>query len=335
MPEDVEVLSPEELQLPNDVQAQLRIGRKAAKELEAERAKFAALEKQSAIDKAGVPEHPAREVVFKDYDGPLEAAFAGTHNLVLPCQLNGSKWEDPIPRFKRYAAAVGEVYINPVGDAVSRYVVLYKVTGDRGHADQRWSLSLEAFRAGVGAGAPLQSPTDLQIGDVIIPAVNTQGDPGYRMRIRYVPPSMRPIPSVSVAELVANPSLARKFAGKVVFAGVSDQTEARDRWMTPLSDGTPMAGIEMNANIYETIANRLFLIDAPAGLWFLAPLLIVVAAGLIWRFTGGITAPVLSLALLAVAHTYQVTSSSGARIRIISARPATKQERIFYADDPR
>lgn len=40
-------------------------------------------------------------------------------------------------------------------------------------------------------------------------------------------------------------------------------------------------------------------------------------------------------ALLAVAHTYQVTSSSGARIRIISARPATKQERIFYADDPR
>jgi hypothetical protein len=73
MPEDVEVLSPEELQLPNDVQAQLRIGRKAAKELEAERAKFAALEKQSAIDKAGVPEHPAREVVFKDYDGPLEA----------------------------------------------------------------------------------------------------------------------------------------------------------------------------------------------------------------------------------------------------------------------
>lgn len=39
--------------------------------------------------------------------------------------------------------------------------------------------------------------------------------------------------------------------------------------------------------------------------------------------------------LLAVAHTYQATSSSSTRIRIISARPATKQERRFYADEPR
>lgn len=39
--------------------------------------------------------------------------------------------------------------------------------------------------------------------------------------------------------------------------------------------------------------------------------------------------------LLAVSHTYQATSSTSARIRIISARPATKQERRFYADDPR
>lgn len=40
-------------------------------------------------------------------------------------------------------------------------------------------------------------------------------------------------------------------------------------------------------------------------------------------------------ALLAVAHTYQATSSSNTRIRIISARPATKQEQHFYADEPR
>lgn len=39
--------------------------------------------------------------------------------------------------------------------------------------------------------------------------------------------------------------------------------------------------------------------------------------------------------LLAVAHTYQATSASRIRIRLISARPATKQERRFYADEPR
>lgn len=39
--------------------------------------------------------------------------------------------------------------------------------------------------------------------------------------------------------------------------------------------------------------------------------------------------------LLALAHTYQATSATSTRIRIISARPATKQERRFYADEPR
>jgi uncharacterized DUF497 family protein len=40
-------------------------------------------------------------------------------------------------------------------------------------------------------------------------------------------------------------------------------------------------------------------------------------------------------ALLAVAHMYQAISASSIRIRIISARPATRQERNFYADEPR
>lgn len=40
-------------------------------------------------------------------------------------------------------------------------------------------------------------------------------------------------------------------------------------------------------------------------------------------------------ALLAVAHMYAATGPASARVRIISARPATKQERRFYADEPR
>jgi uncharacterized protein len=39
--------------------------------------------------------------------------------------------------------------------------------------------------------------------------------------------------------------------------------------------------------------------------------------------------------LLAVAHTYQATSVHHARIRLISARRATKQERRCYEDEPR
>ena len=39
--------------------------------------------------------------------------------------------------------------------------------------------------------------------------------------------------------------------------------------------------------------------------------------------------------LLAVAHTHEVTGSARARVRIISAREATKRERRFYEDEPR
>lgn len=39
--------------------------------------------------------------------------------------------------------------------------------------------------------------------------------------------------------------------------------------------------------------------------------------------------------LLAVAHTFQTTSPNRARVRLISAREATKRERRFYEDEPR
>lgn len=39
--------------------------------------------------------------------------------------------------------------------------------------------------------------------------------------------------------------------------------------------------------------------------------------------------------LLAVAHTYQSIGATGARVRIISARKATKRERRVYEEKPR
>ncbi len=49
-------------------------------------------------------------------------------------------------------------------------------------------------------------------------------------------------------------------------------------------------------------------------------------------FTLGVDA---SGVLMAVAHTYQVTGSASARVRLISARAATQRERRFYEDEPR
>ena len=74
---DIETLSPEEQKLPNEVQANLRVTRKAAKEAEARaeaaEVRIAQMERNASIQAAGVPDHPARDVVFADYDGPLDA----------------------------------------------------------------------------------------------------------------------------------------------------------------------------------------------------------------------------------------------------------------------
>lgn len=72
MAEDTELLTTEELQLSNEDQARLRIARKTERENEALKLQIKDMERKSAIERAGVPEHPARDVVFANYDGPLE-----------------------------------------------------------------------------------------------------------------------------------------------------------------------------------------------------------------------------------------------------------------------
>jgi hypothetical protein len=84
--EDQDQLSTEEQQLTPSIQAQLRQGRKAARDLEARNVRDAQREKMDAVVAAGVPNHPARDVVFKDYDGPMDAdsikAFAEKFGIV-------------------------------------------------------------------------------------------------------------------------------------------------------------------------------------------------------------------------------------------------------------
>ncbi len=223
-------------------------------------------------------------------DDQLEAAFAKIHNLVLSgdMQEDGSAWEDPIPRFRKYAAAVGEVHADlDKFDAVSRDIPLEKAAG----RDRRWALAIEALRV-VRGGEIVESPDDLTVGSERIPA--SQRD-GRTIRIRYAPVKM--IPQVTVADLDANPSLATQFAGKVVFAGVTAPT-ATDRWMTPYSNGIIMPGVEMHANAYETLARQMFLTDVPMRDVAATTLVFAIAAGLVYAFAGGWIANLLTLAIV-------------------------------------
>jgi signal transduction histidine kinase len=213
-------------------------------------------------------------------DDKLEGAFANTRNLILSCDLlPNNTWEDPIARFRKHAVAVGEVHADlDKFDAVSRDLPLEKVAA----RDRRWALALETFAAVKNVGIT-ESPDDLLVGTTRIPSSDAEG---RVMRIRYAPPAMNGIPRVSIAELDRNPALAARFAGKVVFAGVTAQTVS-DRWMTPYSNSVAMPGIEFHANAYETIARQMFLVDSPLTWVVVACFALAAAAGLVFLFFGG------------------------------------------------
>jgi len=232
-------------------------------------------------------------------DGPLEAAFNNTPKLILSCDLlrNGT-WEDPIERFRRHAVAVGEVHADLDRDAVSRDLPLEKVAGslETGN-DRRWALALATFAAVKGVDI-IESPDDLLVGTTRIPSSAADG---RVMRIRYTPPSMGGIPRISIAELDRDPGLASRFAGKVVFAGVTAQT-VTDRWMTPYSNGVAMPGIEIHANAYETIARQMFLVNTPLTQVVAVSLAVAAAAGLSFVFLAGWQANVAAIAVVLISQ---------------------------------
>jgi signal transduction histidine kinase len=136
------------------------------------------------------------------------------------------------------------------------------------------------------------------VGGMLFPSARAGG---RLMRIRYVPPS-RHIPRISLQALLTDPRRASEFSGKVVFAGVTAQTAAKDWLFTPYSTRLPMVGVEIHANAFETIAQGLFLTDAPPLDVLAFSLLLVAAIGVTYsRFTGR-TAVALAAGILAVAH---------------------------------
>lgn len=249
-----------------------------------------------------LPAHPlavAVDLILPDAspsDDKLEAAFARTPNLVLSSDLlpDRSGWEDPIARFRNHAVAVGEVHADlDKFDAISRDLPLEKVAGH----DRRWALALDTYAA-VKHVSITESPDDLLVGSVRIPS----GDAGGRvMRIRYVPPALGGIPRISIAELDRHPELAARFAGKVVFAGVTAQTVS-DRWMTPYSNSVAMPGIEFHANAYETIARQMFLVDAPLTGVALVCFLLAAATGFAFTRGGGWQTNVAAVAIVGVSQ---------------------------------
>ncbi len=233
-------------------------------------------------------------------DDRLEAAMRGTRNLVLASEMlpSGESWQDPLPRFRQWAAAVGHVHAAPGEyDGVDRQIPLEKAALNR---QRRWALSLEAFRLARGVGRIVESPEDLQVGGRLIPA---RREDARAVFIRFLPAQAdgsTAIPRVPMRQLLADSAAAKLFRGKVVFIGVTAESAARDRLMTPISSMRPMPGVEIHASAFETLAHGQFLTSASDAEVAGVDLLMVILAAAVFLTFSGWAAYALGGVLLAV-----------------------------------
>ncbi|MGP0074023.1 MAG: CHASE2 domain-containing protein [Bryobacteraceae bacterium] len=223
-------------------------------------------------------------------DDRLRRAMQATRNLVLVAhlQIQNGHWEDPLDEFRRAATALGHDRADELSrDGVTRHIPL-ELRADR---ERHWALALETFRLARGAQI-LESPDDLQIGSEIIPAPLSSD---RALRVLF---TREPIPQISLADLVSKPELAERFRARTVFLGVTSISATYDRVATPYGQGR-IPGVEVHAQLFETLENAKFLTSASnlAVLGFC--LMVGVLAGLIFGLLSGWPAYVTAGALLA------------------------------------
>jgi signal transduction histidine kinase len=228
-------------------------------------------------------------------NGLLELAMRKTRNLVLPCDLTAQGWEDPLPEFRKWAVGVGHVGADKNAfDGVSRRIQLEQVAG----IDRRWALSLVAFQASRGRAPIIESPTDIEVAGMRIPASRKSGN--RPMLIRY--PQAGPV--VSVADLMRDPNLPGTLRGRTVFLGITALTAAVDRLTTPSGQAIP--GVEVHRDAFETMAHGAFLTPVGDGTVVEVCLLLAIAAGVVFWFRGGWPAYLVAGLILILGHSIPV-----------------------------
>jgi len=244
---------------------------------------------------AAGPKAVAVDLVLADAGDPvknarLEAAMRRTSNLALAAEEADGRWIEPLPAFRQWAAAIGHDKADDQSpDGVTRVIPLERRAANRRY----WALALEAFRLSRGSKI-LESPDDLQVGAETIPARRTR-DQNRPLRVLYEANITR----LPLKAALDKPDLFAAVRGKAVFIGVTSLSATRDRVMTPIGE---MAGPEVQAQVFETLARGRFLTDASdlSVLGLCAG--ISITAGLIFGLLSGWPAYLSGAALLAGAH---------------------------------
>jgi signal transduction histidine kinase len=232
---------------------------------------------------------------------PARASDRTAGPIEDPGATRSTSWLRPLPEFARAARAIGHAHVSPETDGTVRSVQLSKAD-DR--ADRRWAFGLEVVRAAERTPAENfeERPGLLRFGGYRIPVRDDAAGsaiPGItvvrpnEMTINYAGPagSFR---YFSVADLIDGKIPPSELADKIVLIGAVAESMGDTRVVPFMhygdersQGGREMPGVEIHANIINTIRSSLSFHPLPDWAAFVAALVVIVlSAWTIGRFDG-------------------------------------------------
>ncbi len=268
-----------------------------------------------------------------DDDRRFAEAIKNSGRVILPTHLyetgaqsvpggTETTWLRPLPEFDAGLAGKGHAHAAPDVDGTLRSVQLSK-SDDKG--TRFWAFGLEVLRVaeGIDPNDFDETAENLSFGpyhirrlpvetvDDVIPLVATVRS--NEMLINYIGP-VETFRQYSFVDVLNGDVPADNFTGKIVLVGATSPTLG-DSQITPFmhyagngdrQGGQAMPGVEVQANIINTIRSRLCLAILPDIWFYVIVLLIIVGAAVTinlqdgWRQLALLTAGVMALVAAAI-----------------------------------
>lgn len=141
------------------------------------------------------------------------------------------------------------------------------------------------------------------------------------LRIRFVGPP-KTFPTVSYKDVLNGKITPELFDGKIVLIGAT-ALDLHDTLLTPTSHGVPMSGVEVHANILQTILDKKFLVPEPAITTIITISLVSIVSTIIFSLCN-ITISSVCLFIFCIAYIiYAITSFDQGTIRHLIFPPFT------------
>jgi PAS domain S-box-containing protein len=267
----------------------------------------------------GRPRAVGLDVIYAEASNPAEdrrlaEAIARNGRVVLPAQLYepassapgtvdapAAAWLRPPPELAGAARSLGHAHVSPGVDGMARAIQLSKAD-DR--AERLWAFGLEVVRAAdrISSGDQEQKPGLLRVGPYHIPVNDEAADsniPGVSIVrqnetiINFAGPAGS-FPYLSIADVIDGRTPPSTFTDKIVLVGAAAQS-LRDVQVVPFmhyadgrrEGGQEMPGVEIHANVINTIRGRLSLRAVPEWPAFAAALFVILCATLAIRLFDG------------------------------------------------